>query len=40
MICCGMKKEAKECETEVSTEQANTAFAATYGSGQGSTNGT
>ncbi len=37
MICCGMKSKAKECDTKLSTEQANTAFAATYGSGQGST---
>lgn len=37
MICCGMSNKAKECDTVLSTEQANTAFAATYGSGQGST---
>ncbi len=39
MVCCGMDKEAKECETELSTEQANTAFATTYGSGQGGSTG-
>jgi len=33
LVCCGMNKEAKDCETELSTEQANTAFAPQYSSG-------
>jgi len=37
LICCGMTNQAKACETKLSTEQANTAFAETYSSGQGST---
>jgi len=33
MLCCGMSNKATECNTELSTEQANTAFAAEYSSG-------
>jgi len=33
MLCCGMSNEATECNVELSTEQANTAFAPQYSSG-------
>lgn len=33
MICCGMSQKAKECDTALSTDQANTAFAEQYSSG-------
>jgi len=37
LVCCGMSSEASQCSTALSTDQANTAFAETYSSGQGST---
>jgi len=37
LICCGMKTQAKECQTKLSTEQANVAFAESYSSSGGST---
>lgn len=37
LVCCGMSTKAKACDTVLNTEQANTAFAATYGSSSGST---
>ena len=39
MLCCGMNKEATECNTELSTEQANTAFAPQYSSGSSTASG-
>ncbi|MEM5793480.1 MAG: hypothetical protein QXY45_03975 [Candidatus Aenigmatarchaeota archaeon] len=37
LICCSMKTKTSECDTKLSSEQANIAFAETYSSGQGST---
>jgi hypothetical protein len=33
MVCCSVSGDPEECETELSTEQANTAFAEQYSSG-------